>query len=186
MTETNLYIQRLLEADPLRKPLLDSAIESLNLPPGSRGLDAGCGIGLQTLSLAEAVGPEGHITGLDFLHELLEYGETLVEEAGFSERISFRQGDVSRLPFEANRFDWVWSADCIGYPAGEWASLLQELIRVVRPGGAIVLLGWSSQQLLPGHPLLEASLNATCSGYVPFFKEKCPDENFRRACYWLQ
>ena len=186
MTEADLYLQHLLEADPLRKPLLDSVIESLNLPSGSRGLDAGCGIGLQTQSLAQAVGPEGHVTGLDLLPELLEYGERLGRDAGLSERISFQQGDVSRLPFESNHFDWVWSADCIGYPAGRWSSLLQGLIRVVKPGGAIFLLGWSSQQVLPGHPLLEASLNATCSGYLPFFKEKRPDENFMRALYWFQ
>jgi demethylmenaquinone methyltransferase/2-methoxy-6-polyprenyl-1,4-benzoquinol methylase len=61
------------------------------------------------------------------------------------------------------------------------APLLQELLRVVKPGGDVVLLGWSSQQLLPGYPLLEARLNATCSGYTPFFKEQRPEVNFMRA-----
>jgi demethylmenaquinone methyltransferase/2-methoxy-6-polyprenyl-1,4-benzoquinol methylase len=88
---------------------------------------------------------------------------------------------VSCLPFEDNSFDWAWSADCIGYPAGEVAPLLQELVRVIKPGGSVILLGWSSQQLLPGYPLLEARLNATCSGYIPFLKEKCPEVNFMRA-----
>jgi demethylmenaquinone methyltransferase/2-methoxy-6-polyprenyl-1,4-benzoquinol methylase len=45
----------------------------------------------------------------------------------------------------------------------------------------VILLGWSSQQLLPGYPLLEARLNATCSGYIPFFKEQSPEVNFLRA-----
>ena len=47
--------------------------------------------------------------------------------------------------------------------------------------GSVILLGWSSQQLLPGYPLLEARLNATCSGYIPFFKEQRPEVNFMRA-----
>jgi ubiquinone/menaquinone biosynthesis C-methylase UbiE len=183
---TNIYIQRLLEANPLREPVLRSIIQSLQLPRGSKGLDAGCGIGLQTLLFAETVGAEGHITGVDILPELLVYGAAMVAKAGLSDRIIFREADISRLPFNENTFDWAWSADCIGYPAGELAPLLEELKRVVKPGGEVILLGWSSQQLLPGYPLLEARLNATCSGYVPFLKEKSPELNFMRANHWFQ
>jgi ubiquinone/menaquinone biosynthesis C-methylase UbiE len=181
--DASVYIQNLLEANPLREPLLRSIIEHLKLPQGSQGLDAGCGIGLQTLLLAEAVGPDGHITGIDILPELLACSENMIGKAGLSDRVSFREADVSHLPFEDDTFDWVWSADCIGYPAGELEPLLQELVRVVRPGGDVILLGWSSQQLLPGHPLLEARLNATCSGYIPFLKEKGPELNFMRALH---
>ena len=183
---TDIYIQRLLESNPLREPLLRSVIRSLHLSSGSTGLDAGCGIGLQTLLLAEAVGPQGHVIGVDILPELLAYGESLVQQQGLSERISFREADVSQLPFEDNTFHWVWSADCIGYPAGELEPLLRELMRVVRPGGNVILLGWSSQQLLPGYPLLEAKLNATCSGYIPFLQEQSPELNFMRAAHWMR
>ena len=167
----------------MRKPLLRSIIQSLQLPAGSKGLDAGCGIGLQTLLLTETVGEEGHLSGVDILPELLAYGENIVSEAGLSDRISLHQGDVNDLPFEDNSIDWVWSADCIGYPAGELTPVLKELMRVVKPGGEVILLGWSSQQFLPGYPLLEARLNATCSGYIPFFKEQSPDLNFIRASH---
>ena len=178
---SNRILQNLLEANPLREPTLRSIIRSLELPRGSHGLDAGCGIGLQAFLLAEAVGTEGHVTGLDILPELIDYGEDLAAKMGLSERVTFRAGDVRCLPFEEDTFDWAWSADCIGYPAGELTPLLQELVRVVKPGGSINLLGWSSQQLLPGHPLLEARLNATCSGYIPFLKDKPPEWHFMRA-----
>jgi len=186
MTDTNLYIQRLLESNPLREPLLRSVIQALQLPIGSHGLDAGCGIGLQTLLLLEAVGSSGHVTGLDILPELLAYGVATVAKAGLSNQITFRQGDVRRLPFDDQSFDWAWSADCVGYPAGELAPPLKELMRVVRPGGRIFLLGWSSQQLLPGYPLLEARLNGTCSGYTQFLKDKKPELNFMRALHTIQ
>lgn len=181
MADAGIYIQRALEADALREPVLRSVIWSLQLSARSRGLDAGCGIGLQALSLAEAVGPHGHVTGLDILPDLLAFGTDLVLKMGFSERITFCAGDVSCLPFNDNSFDWIWSADCIGYPAGELTPLLQELVRVVKPRGYIILLGWSSQQLLPGYPLLEARLNATCSAYNPFLTGKSPQSNFMRA-----
>jgi ubiquinone/menaquinone biosynthesis C-methylase UbiE len=181
MPDADLIIQNLLEANPLREPTLRSIIQSLELPQGSHGLDAGCGVGLQALLLAEAIGPTGHVTGLDILPELLTCGEDLALNAGLSARITLCAGDVSCLAFEDNSFDWAWSADCIGYPAGDLAPQLQELLGVVKPGGSVILLGWSSQQLLPGYPLLEARLNATCSGYIPFFKEQSPEVNFMRA-----
>jgi demethylmenaquinone methyltransferase / 2-methoxy-6-polyprenyl-1,4-benzoquinol methylase len=181
MNDANRIIQNLLQANPLREPTLRAIIQSLQLPHGSHGLDAGCGIGLQAFLLAEALGVEGHMTGLDIMPELLDYGEDLVARAGLSDRITFRGGDVSCLPFENNLFDWAWSADCIGYPAGDLTPLLQELVRVVKTGGSVILLGWSSQQLLPGYPLLEARLNATCSGYIPFLKNKPPELNFMQA-----
>lgn len=59
-------------------------------------------------------------------------------------------------------------------------------MHVVKPGGSINLLGWSSQQLLPGYPLLEARLNGTCSGYLPFLKDKDPETSFMRAPHWFQ
>jgi ubiquinone/menaquinone biosynthesis C-methylase UbiE len=186
MSDTELYIQRLLDTNPLREPLLRSVIRSLQLPAGSCGLDAGCGIGLQSLLLAEAVGENGHITGLDVLPELLVFASDTVAKAGLSGRIVFREGDVNHLPFDEDSFDWVWSADCVGYPAGDLGQTLHELIRVVRPGGRIFLLGWTSQQLLPGYPLLEARLNGTCSGYLPFLKDKPPEQNFMRALSTLR
>ncbi len=180
MTATG-YIQNLLESNPLREPLIRQIIRALELPSGSHGLDAGCGIGLQALLLLDAIGPNSHVTGLDILPELLAYAGDLVSKAGHSDQITFREGDVSHLPFEDNTFDWVWSMDCIGYPAGELTPVLNELKRVLRPGGEIFLLAWSSQQLLPGHPLLEARLNGTCSAYLPYLKGTAPRSNFMRA-----
>jgi ubiquinone/menaquinone biosynthesis C-methylase UbiE len=186
MSDGDLTIQRLIEANALREPVLRSAVQALELPPGSHGLDVGCGIGLQSLLLAEAVGPDGHVTGIDISPGLLAYGENLAEQAGFSGRITFRETDALRLPFDDDSYDWAWSADFIGYPLGELAPYLTELMRVVRPGGRVAILAWSSQQLLPGHPLLEARLNATCSAYIPYLQGTDPEAHFLRALRWFR
>jgi ubiquinone/menaquinone biosynthesis C-methylase UbiE len=186
MSDTDAYIQRLLESNPLREPLLRSVIRALQLPPGSRGLDAGCGIGLQALLLAEAIRPDGHVTGLDLSPELLRYAEEVARKSGLPERISFREGDVSRLPFEKDAFEWIWSADCVGYPVGDLLPLLREFGRVVKPGGTVAILAWTSQSLLPGYPLLEARLNATCSAYAPYIRGKLPCAHFMRALEWFE
>jgi ubiquinone/menaquinone biosynthesis C-methylase UbiE len=184
--DMDAYAQRLAASNPLSELIIPSAIQALQLTPGSRGLDAGCGIGLQALLLAEAVGPAGHVTGLDLSPQFLVHARAVAEKAGLSERISFQQGDVNSLPFDDESFDWVWSANCVGYHPAEPLPLLRELARVAKPGGSVAILAWSSQQLLPGYPLLEARLNATSSGIAPFTKGKRPESHFLRALGWFR
>jgi len=186
MTATDNIVQMAYLFNNLRKPILRSALQALRLPLGSRGLDAGCGAGIQAILLAETVGPEGHVTGLDLSPELLVYAKDMVKEAGLAERISFREGDVNKLPFDDDTFDWAWSMDLVGYAPFEPLPALKELSRVVKPGGSVAILAWSSEKLLPGHPLLEARLNATSAGISPFIKGKKPQLHFLRALGWFR
>ena len=173
--------------DPLIRPVFDEAIRSLRLPRGSHGLDAGCGVGLQAMMLAEAVGPDGHVTGVDLSVESVECGESLVRDAGLSDRLSFRQGNVTALPFEDDAFDWAWSAHCIGYAAAiEPVAAVRELARVVRRGGRVILFAWSSERLLPGFPELEARLGATTAGLAPFENTLPPERHFSRTLGWFR
>ena len=183
---TNDYANKLYLSDFLRGTLIHSAIHELKLPLGSRGLDAGCGIGSHVLLLAKVVRPAGHVTGLDLSPELLNYAREIAQMSGLSEDVSFQEGDVNNLPFDDNCFDWAWSSDCIGYaPARQHTvrphTALKELIRVVKPGGSIIILMWSSQQLLPGYPRLEARLNATSQGIAPFATGMRPELHFMRT-----
>jgi demethylmenaquinone methyltransferase/2-methoxy-6-polyprenyl-1,4-benzoquinol methylase len=180
------YARSLWVSNPLRAPVMQAAVRALDLPPGSRGLDAGCGIGLQAALLAEAVGPAGHVTGLDTSPAFLEHARRLTHVSGLSGRVSFQAGDLNALPFEAGAFDWLWSADCAGYPAPEPGRLMRELARVVRPGGRVAILFWSSQALLPGYPALEARLNATRAGLAPFDAGMPPEAHPLRAPGWFR
>jgi ubiquinone/menaquinone biosynthesis C-methylase UbiE len=187
MTDTHAYLRRMIVSQPLIEPTVCSAIQELQLPSGSRGLDAGCGIGLQALLLAEAVGPNGHVTGLDISPEFLRHAEEVVKRSGLSERISFREGDVRELPFDDDTFDWAWSSSCVGYSASlEPLPLVKELARVVKPAGSVAIFAWSSEKLLPGYPLLEARLDATSSGIAPFVKGKRPELHFLRGLGWFR
>jgi len=185
MPNTETYLQRLRLADLLRTSTLRSAIQALGLPLGSRGLDVGCGPGSLTFLLAEAVGSAGHVIGIDMNSEFLSHAQKTAEDRGLAKRVSFQQGDVSRLPFKANSVDWAWSVDCVGFIPASPVRLLKELARVVRPGGSVAVLLWSSQQLLPGYPLLEARLNATSLGIAPFTDGKTPDQHHLRALNWF-
>ena len=134
VSTTEAYIHSLVTTNVVREPALRSAIQALRLPQGSRGLDLGCGVGLQTGMLADAVGIAGHVTGLDISPEFLIYAEKLAQQAGLATRISFKEGSATELPFDDNTFDWAWSADCVGYVPLEPLPLIKELVRVVKPG----------------------------------------------------
>jgi ubiquinone/menaquinone biosynthesis C-methylase UbiE len=184
--ETRRYLQRLIVTNPLRESVIQEVIQTLQPALGSHGLDVGCGIGLQAFALVEAVGPQGHVTGMDINQEFLKQAEKLADKVGISKQTTFRHGDLNRLPFEDHTFDWLWSADAAGYPAEEPLSLMRELIRVIKSGGQLALLIYSSQMLLPGYPLLEARLNATSAGIAPFHKGMKPQSHYLRALGWIK
>ena len=186
MTGDESYIQKLMVFNSLKEPVTRAMLEVLHLPAGSRGLDAGCGVGLQCLQLAEEVGPAGHVTGLDILAEMLDYGREMVKKAGLSERISFQEGDIVSLPFDDNTFDWVWSVDCVGYGPWDTLKLIKELVRVLKPGGIVAIAACSSEKLLPGYPRLEARLGATAAGIAPFVEGKNPCLHFNRGLGWFK
>jgi ubiquinone/menaquinone biosynthesis C-methylase UbiE len=170
----------------LREPAIRSAIRTLQFVPNSHGLDIGCGNGKITGLLAESIAPGGRVTGVDISPDMVAYARDSAEKASLIEQVSFRQGDMRNLPFDNDTFDWVWSMDCVGYVPIEPLPLIEELVRVTKPGGRIALLAWSSQQLIPGHPALEAQLNATSAGIAPFSPGNNPDQHFLRALGWFQ
>ncbi len=180
------YVRAMTVTRPLVDPLVQRVIEALQVPQASRGLDVGCGLGSQTLLLAEAVGSQGRMVGLDREPRFVQHARVDAAAQGFSERVRFQQADVRALPFADRCFDWVWSANFVGYAAFDPLPALGELARVVRPGGTVILAAWSAEKLLPGHPQLEARLGATAPGIAPFVEGQPPERHFLRTMGWLQ
>jgi SAM-dependent methyltransferase len=179
--EDRAYAGQLAVMQVVMAPIRRAAITALGLPTGTRGLDAGCGIGLQAIELAEAVSPGGEVVGVDLNPALLAEARERVAAAGPSDRVRFEVADVRRLPYVDGEFDWAWSSDCVGYGTPEPVAAVRELARVVRPGGPVALLVWSSQMLVPGYPRLEARLNATAPGLAPFEAGMPPERHHLRG-----
>jgi demethylmenaquinone methyltransferase/2-methoxy-6-polyprenyl-1,4-benzoquinol methylase len=166
-------------------PAMASAVNALGLPAAGHGLDAGCGIGSHTELLVKATSPGGRVTGLDSSAEHLAIAEDSARAKGFSDRADFQLGDVRNLPFDSSSFDWAWSADCVGFIPGDPEEMVRGLARVVKPGGTVALVLWSSQRLLPGYPFLEARLNATMVGAAPASTDWPPQRHFLRSIGWF-
>ena len=171
---------------PLREPLIQAAIEWLGFPRGSRGLDDGCGIGLEGISLMQAVAPSGKVIGVDFSLPSLFVAKGKSGQHPQAGNIDFTAGDWSVLPFADACLDWAWSCDGVGYAPYYQDRAVKEIARVVRPGGVVAILFWSSQALLPGYPGLEARLNATRAGMAPFGEEMPPEAHANRGLSWLR
>jgi len=75
-------------------------------PTGSRILEAGCGVGSQTLTLAKN-SPQARITSIDISEASVAEARRRVESEGLS-NVSFQQGDIFDLSFEPNSFDLIW------------------------------------------------------------------------------
>ena len=91
------YLGMAAWAHRITEPAVRSAIRALELPPESRGLDAGCGVGNHALWLAEAISPNGCATGTDISPGRLACAEEIASRGGLTERVSFQYGDMNDL-----------------------------------------------------------------------------------------
>ena len=104
---------------------------------GSRVLEAGCGVGAQTVTLA-ASSPEAEIISIDVSPESLEVARERVTEAGFS-NVTFQQGDIFNLNFSPDSFDHIFVCFVLEHLPNP-AAVLSHLKRVLKPGGTITVI----------------------------------------------
>ncbi len=113
-------------------------MKQMNVQKGSKALDVCCGTADWTIAMAEAVGPNGEVIGLDFSQNMLKIGEEKVKELNL-QQISLIHGNAMELPFSDNSFDYV----TIGFGlrnVPDYLQVLKEMCRVIKPGGIVVCL----------------------------------------------
>lgn len=106
-------------------------------PAGATVLEAGCGVGAQTVALART-SPEARITAIDVSAESLAAAERRVREAGAT-NVTFRQADLRALPFADASFDHVFVCFVLEHLAVP-VEALRGLGRVLKPGGTITVI----------------------------------------------
>jgi SAM-dependent methyltransferase len=106
-------------------------------PPGARVLEAGCGVGAQTVTLARN-SPEARFTSIDLSSASLEAAKARVRAADLG-NVVFRRADLFALPFPEESFDHVFVCfvlEHLSRPADALASLVSRL----RPGGTLTVI----------------------------------------------
>jgi len=156
-TDIEPFERSLERRNRFEEPTARDLIADLRLPAGSRGVDVGCGVGLYAQWLAEAVGPGGHVVGVEPKRERVDAARQQTAAAGLTPtRLAFQEGDGTALPFPDGAFDWVFCGDVLHH-IPDTQQALREMARVTRPGGRIVIKEFQvlSAVYLPGHPDLE-------------------------------
>ena len=125
------------------------------LKPGQRALDVAGGTGDLALGMLRQVGKEGSVVLSDINPHMLEVGRDRLLDAGFVGNVECLVADAERLPFEDDSFDCV----TIGFGlrnVTDKAAALRSMHRVLKPGGQLLVLEFSTP-VAPGlKPLYDA------------------------------
>jgi ubiquinone/menaquinone biosynthesis C-methylase UbiE len=126
------------------------------LQPGERLLDVACGTSVVARQAAQAVGPTGHVTGLDINGIMLQVARTVAPPVGAP--IDWREGSVLALPFPDATFDVVlcqWGLEF--FP--DRAHGLREMARVLVPDGRLGRRVWRALERQPFQTAVLAALD---------------------------
>ena len=112
-------------------------LSRLEVDPDDTVLDVATGTAAVAIQLAQRRGCR--VVGLDQSAEMLAEGRRRIAGAGLGDRIELVQGEAERLPFDDASFDGLTFTYLLRYVSDPRATL-EELARVVRPGGPIAML----------------------------------------------
>jgi SAM-dependent methyltransferase len=136
----------------------DALVDRIGVTSGSSVLDLGCGDGTTALPAARR-GAE--VLGIDIATNLVEAGRRRAAAAGLA-NLTFEEGDASHLEGVPDRhFDLVVTIFGAMF-APNPVAVAEEMVRVTRPGGRIVMGNW-----IPGDPTLVAQVLKVSSAYAP-------------------
>lgn len=114
------------------------AVKKMRFLRTKRFLDIACGTGDLSIDVARKY-PGITVNGVDFVWEMIRVGREKIDQEKLSGRIQFMTGDALYLPFRDNTFDVAAMAFGIRNIPDKHAAL-REMLRVVVPGGQVMIL----------------------------------------------
>ncbi|MCC6808018.1 MAG: methyltransferase domain-containing protein [Deltaproteobacteria bacterium] len=111
----------------------------LNLKPGMKVLDVGCGVGGPMRAIARFSGAT--VVGVNNNDYQIKRGDKLNAEAGLANLCSFQKADFMKLPFENNTFDAIYAIEATCH-APDKLKLFTELARTMKPGAHFAGYEW--------------------------------------------
>src|SRR5262245_36853821 len=119
-----------------------AAMQRASIKPGEDVLDVGCGCGQTALELAERVGPQGLVTGIDISQPMLARARERQREVGM-QNIEFLNADAQTYTFGRERFDLAFSRFGVMFfdnPSAAFGNICTAL----RPNGRLCFLCWQA------------------------------------------
>jgi SAM-dependent methyltransferase len=117
--------------------LVDLLHADTSFPEGSSVLEAGCGIGAQTIPLARN-SPSAHIVSVDISADSVGQAKAKADAAGLT-NVQFQQADIFALPFDPKSFDHVFVCFVLEH-LSQPARALAVLRELLKPGGTVTVV----------------------------------------------
>lgn len=137
--------------DTVFTKLLDKYAAQLALPPSAQILEVGCGTGATARALARRRDFSGKVFGVDQSPLFIDAADKFARDESIIDRVDFRVGDAHKLAFPATTFDAVIAHTLISHVTDP-ATVLREMVRVVRPGGMVVIFDGDYASLTYAYP----------------------------------
>lgn len=129
----SVYDLELLAFEPLRR----AAIARLALQPGATVLDVGCGTGLSLERLQAAVGPQGHVLGIEPCPQMLARARQRVQRHGWPQvRLLQASAQAARIPHRADAALFFFTHDVL-----RSATAVRHVVQRLRAGARVVAVG---------------------------------------------
>jgi ubiquinone/menaquinone biosynthesis C-methylase UbiE len=171
------FYDRLCKVVGLGESFRQETLRYAAMQPGEGVLDVGCGTGVLTRLAAEVVGPAGWVVGIDPAPMMIALAWENAALAG--KRAEFRLAAVEHLPFADQTFDAVLASFVMHHlPPEVKRAELQEVYRVLKPGGRLVVVDIDWSQARPVWRLLGWPL-----GLIPLFRDHWAG---RLSSYFIQ
>ncbi len=138
--------------------------EALELSQGQKVLEVGAGSGYHAATIAEIVGPQGHVYSVEFVEELVRFARSNLERARYAERVTLVHGDGSRGYPDRAPYDRI----AVTAAAPKVPHLLVE--QLVNEGILLAPVGgrFFPQELLKLHKKADGSIERSQLGGVAF------------------
>eukprot|EP00977_Amphora_coffeiformis_P003225 scaffold597_cov176-Amphora_coffeaeformis.AAC.31 len=111
---------------------------------GAKVLDVGCGFGGTSRYLAKRLCAKSDVTGITLSPKQVERGTELAAEQGVADNTNFMVMDALKMEFPDNTFDIVWACES-GEHMPDKKAYINEMMRVLKPGGKFVMACWSQR-----------------------------------------
>lgn len=142
------------------------SFDLLQLRPGAKVLDAGCGTGDSARQIRSLLGEQGSVVGVDASQNMIDLARERDDSSQY--RSTFEVADIQHLPCETSSFDACRVSRVLLHVADPEAAL-QELVRVVRENAPIVAIEPDFETLIMAHPDRETTRivrNCFCDSFA--------------------
>jgi len=121
------------------KHIKKASYERMEIKPGDKVLDVGCGPGTDTITLGRVVGPSGQVVGIDYDEGMIAQAELRAKEEGIEKWVTHQRADVASLPFDSDYFDSCRSERLFQH-LPNYEQALSEMTRVTKPFGWVIVV----------------------------------------------